>query len=342
MAKVLALDTAAMLSNDVSGDPFDRVSGGSFVLRDGTLSDHVVDLLELHQPKVLHTNKVQLGSDELELFKELGGLGVIVEATGTDIVDKVAAKKFGLPVCNSRGYAREAVAQMDLAYILYYARCIGELDSMIAAGNWPGSPTFNQQPPRTCHLLRHYRLGVVGMGDIGATIATYAKFFGMDVMAFDPKPKFADVCPMTSSVEELLANCHITTLHCPGGSLNLGAKELSHMPKDSLLINSARADLVEPQGLIERLGRNIAMACLDVEPGSPSDVEMYIEPPRAMMPLMIHPRVLNTGHNAWNTLESRQQLMKDVIDLTRFLLLPEPVVYNNVWDKDSLILPSAA
>ena len=186
----------------------------------------------------------------------------IIAFTGIGVgsfVDLDQAQALGVTGCNTPGYADNAVAEHALALLLAVARQVPRLDSALRAGQWDQS--------RTGFELRGRTLGIVGYGGIGARMAELGRALGMTVLAWTRNPAshpgiaFCDL-------DDLLARSDVVSLHAPATAETqhmLDGPRLDLMQPDAVLINTARADLVDEDAMIERLsdGR-LAAAGLDV------------------------------------------------------------------------------
>ena len=217
---------------------------------------------------------------------------ISVWGTGVDNIDLAAAARRGVTVANTPGVNAAAVAEHTLALMLAVARKIPFSDAETKAGRW--RPTFLTQ-------LRGKTLGVIGLGAIGREVARLAQGIGMDVIAWTmrPSPERARALGITlTEKEELLRQADVVSLHLrltPEVVDFIGEKDLALMKPTALLINTARAALVNQDALVAALrSHRIAGAGLDVfhqEPIPPGDS------------LLTAPNVVLTPHNAGMTPE---------------------------------------
>lgn len=233
---------------------------------------------------------------------------IVVAATGTDIIDRDAAKEFGVRVCNVPGYAAQSVAQFTIALMLELATRVGKYAESVRSGRWQQSPIFTVLDYPTIELSGK-KLGVVGYGNIGRIVARIARSLGLEIMiaarAGAPPP------PERVPLESLLAAADIVTLHCPltPETKNLiDERRLSLMKPGAFLINTARGALVDEAALIRALrARRLGGAALDV---------ISSEPPPAGHPIIEAARELEnlvvTPHTAWSARESRERLLDEV------------------------------
>lgn len=256
------------------------------------------------------TNKVAIdeavlastGARELKL--------IAIAATGTDIIDCEAARKFGVKVCNVPGYATQSVSQFTMALILELATRVSRYRQMVKNGEWQKSPVFALLNCPAIEL-RGKKLGIVGHGNIGQTVAQMARGFGMEVLVA-ARPGAQEPIPAgRTSVDQLLRQADVVSLHCPltPQTRNLiNQASLALMKPTAFLINTARGALVDEEALIQALReRRLAAAALDV---------ISREPPPPDHPVILAAVELDnlivTPHTAWSAREARERLLWEV------------------------------
>jgi glycerate dehydrogenase len=237
---------------------------------------------------------------------------IAVAATGTDIIDREAAKEFGVRVCNVPGYATHSVAQFTLALILELATRAGHHSAGVRSDAWQKSPVFTLLNFPSIEL-RGKKLGIIGYGDIGRAVEAMARGFGLEVLIAARPGTTGRITPGRLPLGELLRQADVITLHCPltpqTKSL-INAETLSLMKPTALLVNTARGGLVDEPALIHALreGR-LAAAALDV---------ISQEPPPPGHPVIQAAKELHnlivTPHTAWSAREARERLLKEVAD----------------------------
>ena len=202
--------------------------------------------------------------------KILGNFGV-----GYNHIDIAAAKQQGLIVSNTPGVLTESTADIAMTLLLMSARRGAEGDRLVRAGQWTGwCPTHMMSSDVTGATL-----GLVGFGRIAQAMARKAHHgFGMKILYVKPSP--ADPALVANlqaerceSIETMLPQCDYVSLHCPGGADTkhlINATNLKLMKTTAHLINTARGDVVDSQGLIEALQeKRIVGAGLDVYENEP-------------------------------------------------------------------------
>jgi D-3-phosphoglycerate dehydrogenase len=228
---------------------------------------------------------------------------------GVDTIDVDAATARGIAVMNAPDGNTLAAAEHAVSLLFALARHIPRADAGMKAGEWPKAGL-------TGFELEGKRMGVIGLGRIGATVARKAAGIGMEVAAFDPflPPSAAGrmSVPM-KSLDELLAWADIVTLHIPRTkeTTNLiGEAQMRRMKKGAYLINAARGGLVDEDALLKLLEEgHLAGAALDT---------FVTEPLQKDSPLRNNPKLILTPHLGASTSEAQQAvstiLARQVID----------------------------
>lgn len=186
---------------------------------------------------------------------------------GVDNVDLEAANKRGIPVCNVPDYCIDEVADQTLAFILAVTRqvvpnCVG-----VRGGQWGLAVPLTEMK-----TLRDLTIGVVGFGRIGREVVRRLLPFRCEIHVFDPAINRKEIessgAAAVMSLDELLPQSDIITLHCPSTAQTrhmLGPVRFTNLKRGSMLINVARGDLVDTNALVESLkSGHLAAAALDV------------------------------------------------------------------------------
>lgn len=156
---------------------------------------------------------IRIGAATLSALKQCRVLVRI--GVGFDNVDREAAARLGIPVCNVPDYGTEDVADHAIAMLLALVRSLPQLGAEVRST----PPRWNARSPRRSPRLRGMTFGVVGLGRIGTATALRAKAFGMEVIAFDPyiqdgRDKAIGV-HRADSLGELVAQADVLSLHTP-------------------------------------------------------------------------------------------------------------------------------
>ena len=258
------------------------------------------------------TNKVAFDRSVLSSPEAQDLKLIAVAATGTDIVDHETAKRLRVRVCNVPGYATHSVAQFTMALILELATRVGRYSDAVRRGEWQRSPVFTLLDYPTTEL-NGKKLGIVGYGNIGKTVATMAHGFGLEVLIAVRPGSLGPIATERVSLEHLLRESDIITLHCPltQETRNLiDHRSLALMKPSAFLINTARGALIDEAALIQALReKRLGGAALDV---------ISREPPNANHPLVDAAKDMDnlvvTPHTAWSSREARERLLQEVMD----------------------------
>ncbi len=209
---------------------------------------------------------------------------------GVDNVDLVAAKARGIEVAVTPGANSRGVAELALGLILNVARGIGESDRSIRAGGWGRTQGFE---------LQGKTLGLAGCGQIGKLLAGMALGIGMRVVAYDimrdPAMAARDNFHY-AELDEMLRAVDVLSLHMPADKKPfLDAERLAMLKKGVVVVNTARAALVDQEAILSALDagqvRGYAVDVFDPEP--PGETA-----------LTRHPKVLCSAHLGGFTAES--------------------------------------
>jgi glycerate dehydrogenase len=235
---------------------------------------------------------------------------IAVAATGTDIIDREAAVRYGVKVCNVPGYATQSVAQFTMTLILELATRAHRYGQAVKSGDWQKSPIFAMLNYPTVEL-NGKALGIVGYGNIGQRVAHMARAFGMEVLVAARPGTGGPIPPGRTAIEEMLRQSDVVSLHCPLTPQTMqliNRSSLALMKPTAFLINTARGALVDEEALIQALhdGR-LAAAALDV---------ISLEPPPPDHPVVLAAADLDnlivTPHTAWSARETRERLLWEV------------------------------
>jgi glycerate dehydrogenase len=247
------------------------------------------------------TNKISIDRKTMESLPELKYIGVT--ATGFNIVDVHAAKERGITVTNVPAYGTDSVAQATFALLLELTNRVGHHAQTVRDGRWNRSPDF-------CYWdfplveLAGLNLGIIGYGRIGQAVARIGRAFGMKIIATASRSTSSNNDVRIASLEELLRESDVVSLHCPLTSETKGLinkARLALMKKSAFLLNTSRGPLIVEEDLAAALhSGQIAGAGLDV---------LSVEPPVQGSPLFAAPNCFITPHQAWATRAARQRLM---------------------------------
>ena len=304
--QIVLLDGYASNPGDLTWEPLKEM--GEVTVYDRTQPSEVVE--RAHDAEIIVTNKVTLTRQTLEQLPNLRLICVL--ATGYNTIDTLAARDLGITVCNVPAYSTDSVAQMVFALILNMTNRVAHYARQTREGRWSAAPDFCYWDLPVSELAGK-TLGIVGLGHIGAKVASIAREFGMDIFAFTSKNSIdlPDYIQKTT-LEGLFGVSDILTLHCPltpDTHELINAHTLTRMKHGALLVNTGRGPLVNEADVAEAL----ASGQLG---GYGADV-MCSEPPTADNPLFAQPNAFITPHIAWASVEARQRLLNATFDNIR-------------------------
>lgn len=176
-----------------------------------------------------------------EVVEAAKNLKIVVRAgAGYDNLDLAACTEKGVVAMNTPGQNSNAVAELALSMMVYMAR--------------------NTFQSGTGSELKGKKLGIHAYGNVGKLVSHIAKGFGMEVFAFDPfvtkEAMEKDGVKVVGSVEELYSTCHYVSLHIPANDKtkkSIGYELLSKMPQGGTLINTARKEVIDEDGLLKAM-----------------------------------------------------------------------------------------
>lgn len=200
---------------------------------------------------------------------------------GYDNIDVSACQKRNIAVLRTTGLVEAAVAEHTLAFLLYFARNINPENKEMHQGLWHRQRSMG---------AKNRRLGLIGFGGIGKEIAKRAYPFGMDIVYYCRHPhkewdnmyhvQYADLDTLLSSSDYISINVPLTN-QTKG---MIGKEELAKMKPESVLINIARASIVDTQALKAALmSHQIRGAAIDVFDHEPCTDSPFIDCDNAIL-----------------------------------------------------------
>ena len=262
-----------------------------------------------------------------DVLQKLPDLEMIAtRSTGFDHIDIQTAGANKVVVCNVPFYGENTVAEHTFALILALSRKLFDSAERARKGDFTldGLRGFD---------LKDKMLGIIGLGHIGFHVARIAKGFEMKVLAYDVKEdkKLAKKIGFEySSLENLLANSDIITLHAPYNEKTkhlINSENIKKIKKGACLINTARGGLIETQALFKALSDGtLAGAGLDV-----LEEECFIKEEAQLLSkefpktcdlrtvlqnhiLLQQKNVIITPHNAFNSNEALMRILDTTVE----------------------------
>ncbi|MFE9304088.1 D-2-hydroxyacid dehydrogenase family protein [Streptomyces sp. NPDC006856] len=251
-----------------------------------------------------------------ELFDRLPRLRLLV-ASGmrNSVIDFDAARRHGVEVCGTASSSTPPV-ELTWALLLGLARgIVPETTALRTGGAWQSTLGAD---------LHGRRLGLLGLGKIGARVAQVGLAFGMEVVAWSRNltKERADEAgvQLAASKEDLLASSDFVSVHLALGERTrglIGAAELALMRPTAYLVNTSRAAIVDTAALLTALrDGEIAGAAIDV---------FDVEPLPADDPVRTAPRLLATPHLGYVSRANYETYYGQAVEDIRAFLDGRPV-----------------
>ena len=254
---------------------------------------------------------------ETKVTAELMDAGLRLRAVGragvgVDNIDVQAATARGVVVMNAPDGNTITTAEHTIAMLIALARRVPQANASLKSGRWERKRFIGVE-------LRGKTLGIIGLGRIGRVVASRARSFGMNIIAFDPfiAPEQArDLELETATLDEVFARADFLTVHTPLTSETrgiIGAAAFARMKQGVRIINCARGGLVDERALLAAIREGmVAGAALDV---------FEEEPPSPAHPLLALDEVIVTPHLGASTAEAQEGVALTVAEQMRDYLL---------------------
>lgn len=250
-------------------------------------------------------------------------LSLIIRAgAGVNNIDVKAANESGIYVANCPGRNSVAVAELAMGLILALDRSIPDNVSDFRNGKW------NKALYSKSEGLLGKKLGIIGMGQIGAELAIRARAFGMDVCAWSRSltPERAEEMEiefMESPLDVVTAS-DIISIHLalkPETRGIISAELFGAMKQGTLFVNTARAEVVDEDAMIDHLRSGKIRAAVDVFKGEPEQKEGPFE-----NHLRGVPNLYVTHHIGASTMQAQNAVAATVVDIIRTFLKTGKVI----------------
>jgi len=243
-----------------------------------------------------------------------------LSSAGYDNINVALAGELGIPVANASGTNAEGVAELAVTLMLSVYRHLIRIDNETRTGQWL---TDNSSGTNSFEVLNK-TVGIVGLGNIGGTVAKLLRGFDPKLLYYDvvAKPEIEKRTGATrTGLDELLEQSDIVTLHVPLTSRTrhmIGKRELGLMKPSAILINTCRGPVVDEAALHDALvaGR-IWGAGLDV---------FEIEPVLKDNPILKLENVVVAPHAAGKTAESYPRRARFSFDNMQRVLSGRPAL----------------
>ncbi|MFQ6037940.1 MAG: hydroxyacid dehydrogenase [Candidatus Aminicenantales bacterium] len=297
MKKVLVADPM----NPEAFESLKAVPGIEVTLKTGMDESELVETIpEFHAAVVRSATKVTRrvieAAENLELIVRAG--------IGLDNIDVEAAREKGIQVANTPAATTISVAEHTLGLMLGAVRNHGRANLSMKAHKWEKKVLSGTE-------LYEKTLGIIGGGRIGLEVARRALAFGMKILVYDIIQVQTDLDVQQVSLDELLAQSDVITLHLP---LNADTKhmisdeEFSKMKDGVIFVNASRGGIVDESALLTALeSGKVRAAAIDV---------FEKEPPEDFT-LVDHPNVTATPHIGAAAKEGQRRAGFEVVRIIR-------------------------
>lgn len=216
--------------------------------------DDLVALCRTHDPVAIIVRYGKVGAAVMDAAPSLKVISK--HGSGTDTIDKVAAKARGIEVVAAVGANAAAVAEQALALLLACAKSVVALDARMHAGHWDKATHKSLE-------LYGRTVGVVGLGAIGLRFAKMADALGMRVLGFDPFAKNLPAYIESVDLAAIWRESDAISLHCPLTEENRGmlnAATLAQCKRGVVVVNTARGGLIDEPALLAAVRSGQVMA----------------------------------------------------------------------------------
>ncbi len=256
---------------------------------------------------IIVRNRTQVRGELLAALsqcKVVGRLGV-----GLDNIDVPGVEAKGMQVIPATGANALSVAEYVITSTMLLLRGAFSSTDDVVAGRWPRNALSNGRE------TAGKTLGIIGFGGIGQLTGKLAKALGMNVIAYDPvmkndAPAFAQIGAKPASLDEVIAQADVVTLHVPlvDGTRGLfNAQRIASMKPGSILINTSRGHIVDVAAVADALkSGHLGGAALDVFDTEPMPADPIFEG---------CPGLILTPHISGVTFEGNERVSFMIADL---------------------------
>ena len=223
---------------------------------------------------------------------------------GTDMLEMEAIKRHNIPIYVNAGVNARSVAEHTITLILSCLKRLPQINADTHNGVWK-----KQQQGLTTHELNGKTVALVGMGNIGRTVASMLQPFGVKMLYTDVFRQSVDVekslgLTYCENFEDMLPDADILSFHCPLTPENtemLNGNTLRMMKRGAVVVNTARGKLINPDDIYDALlNGHIKAAGLDTH---------YEEPIKDGYKLTELDNVILTPHIGGLSYEAFQSMM---------------------------------
>jgi D-3-phosphoglycerate dehydrogenase / 2-oxoglutarate reductase len=250
--------------------------------------DQLVERLRDADVVVSIRERVEFSRALLERLPKLKLIALV--GRNSQMIDFPACTALGIPVATGQSNSPVAPAELTLALIVASRRNVALEAERMRRGDWPCTLS---------HRLRGSTLGIFGLGHIGQLVAEGGRGLGMNVLIWGQKSSLEKAAaagyPVASSKNDLFERSDVLSLHVRLTRETtgiVGADDLGRMKPTALIVNTARAEIIQPGALLAALRKG--------RPGYAA-VDVYEQEPivNGDHPFLSMPNVLCTPHLGW-------------------------------------------
>ena len=261
----MSIPSLIVTGADLAPQALDLLSGFHIVYAGkAPQQDDLMQLCRQHDPVAIIVRYGAVGAAVMDAAPSLRVISK--HGSGTDTIDKDAARERGIEVRAAAGANAAAVAEQSMALLLACAKSVVQLNSRMHAGYWDKATHKSIE-------LSGRTIGLIGLGAIGQRFARMCDAMDMKVLGFDPYAKQLPSYIQSVDLDTLYRESDAISLHCPLTADNrqmINAQTLAACKQGVLLVNTARGGLIDEAALLVALSSGqVAAAGLDsfaVEP----------------------------------------------------------------------------
>ncbi len=207
---------------------------------------------------------------------------IVCFGVGVDGVDLAYAKQRGVAITHGRDINHEDVADVAIGLMIARLRLFTEGEKILREGSW--TPPLAVPPQKR---LRGSKIGIVGMGAIGAAIADRAQAFGMEIKWYGPRAKPDVKFTYEPDLLKLAEWCNVLAIAARGDKTTegiIGADVIKAVGSDGVIVNISRGNVIDEDAMIAALKSGaLGGAGLDVFVEEPTPAERWKDAPNCTL-----------------------------------------------------------
>lgn len=299
--KIVFLDRKT-LGDDITLDQFKQY--GDIETFESTSKEQTIS--RVANANIVVTNKVVIDKN---IMDNTDIKLICVAATGMNNIDLEYAAQKGIVVKNVAGYSTSSVTQLTFSLALNFIQKVNYYDNYVKDGSWQRSDIFTNLD-KPFYELDGKKWGIIGLGNIGKSVANVASSFGCEVSYYSTSGKNNNTQYKQKDLVTLLKTSDIVSIHC---ALNDSTKDL---------LNKTNLSLLKDGAILLNLGRGGIVNEQDISDILNSSEELYFatdvvtkEPIESNSPLLQvknKDKIALTPHIAWASKEARIRLLNGI------------------------------